>query len=236
MDSYNGYSRKERERRAAHVFAAKRHWRRPRLPAQCAVTLNRHATSTCGGLLAPIHLASPASYPLCIPCHKRLHNRFVNKPRWYAYLEFLSQGLVWPRGIYQTSRPAYGQRREHNWPSLSHLVAQRVDNWWARLTTDESSKTSPAARPRLDIVPPRRRSRKALPKPPAIHRLTPDAGTHPSTQPRTRTYSPSHSAPPCIPGQKRVASCQFHLKELRARQYSAEPIDTERSCSSSSAS
>ena len=37
-------------------------------------------------------------------------------------------------------------------------------------------------------------------------------------------------------GPRVSRSYQFHLKELRARQYSAEPIEPERSCSSSSAS
>ena len=91
----------------------------------------------------PFNWNPPASFPVCDPCHKRLHIRFNRDEMWRAYLKCLRRGWYGREvdGAMLQAVRRDGDRFE--WPSLDHLVPDRggpFAYWWEQLTLDPNSK------------------------------------------------------------------------------------------------
>ena len=144
MDWYNGFSPERREKRGT---------KRARASAPSSIT--EPPCSMCGDptpakvwshaedYSEPYNWAPPASYPLCDPCHKRLHGRFRNPARWRAYHQFLRRGWYGREVTTQLLTRCTSQGASFTWPELPGYRAQGAQGtirWWEGLTLDPRSK------------------------------------------------------------------------------------------------
>jgi hypothetical protein len=154
MNSYNGYSSKERTRK---LRESKRQF--PNHSHPCY----QRPCHMCGDPDADVRPHSedysvtylwvpPAVYALCKPCHSRIHKRFARPSFWKAYKLHLRRGgygsdLKMGRIAREVSRLA--KSIENGTPfELPLLRDRKSTEWWERLSIDPRTLTDPAARPR----------------------------------------------------------------------------------------
>ena len=102
----------------------------------------------------PFNFEPPASYPICEPCHKKLHHRFdAPAGEWELFCRHLEAGgygreFVELRSL--AERRLLYERIESGTPvELAHVRGREPGpNWWRDLTLDTESRLAPWARPR----------------------------------------------------------------------------------------
>ena len=155
---YNGYNWKERE---AKLRALKRRMASGEQPAAVG------PCDLCGDPEVPVEYhdedyslpylwESPALFKLCRNCHRnKLHKRFADPAMWKAYLMHVRRGGyardLKDRAIkkeFDAARVAIAQGDSIELPSLRPYTRQIGEEWFANITMDPASLTSPAGRPR----------------------------------------------------------------------------------------
>ena len=144
MDWYNGFSPEQREKRGTkRVRGLAPSWITQPPCSMCGDPTPAKMWSHAEDYSEPYNWSPPASYPLCDPCHKRLHIRFRNAERWRAYHQFLRRGWYGREvtTVLLTRRTSQGD--SFMWPELPGRRAQafpRTTPWWEELTVDPRSK------------------------------------------------------------------------------------------------
>lgn len=156
MDSYNGYSSRERNRklRALHKeFPAER--KHPYYSGPCHMCGDPASPVAPHGedYSEPYRWERPAVYALCRTCHARLHKRFKTPHAWEAYKRHLRRGgygsdLKLPSVGRELSRLAKALAAGVPFLLEPKRPAPSADAWWEALTIDPGSLTAPWARPR----------------------------------------------------------------------------------------
>lgn len=84
---------------------------------------------------------APYSYPLCDPCHKRLHRRFLAPRRWLSYLAFLRRGYYGREVTADELKTQELSGESFRWPRLTHAPPKKVSStvWWETLCMDPRS-------------------------------------------------------------------------------------------------
>ena len=157
MNPYNGYTGKEREAKLrAHHARVKRGFP-VHPPGLCSICQDPSAPveGHSEDYSLPYLWEPPAEYALCRLCHRdRLHKRFLKPDIWAAHKAHVRRGgyssdVRRPEIVSELAafRKAW---RNGETVALRQLRPRVVppDAWWERLTTDPSSLTSVAARPR----------------------------------------------------------------------------------------
>lgn len=155
-NSYNGYSWQQR----ARIISAHRKLTGRNAPleaAPCAMCgdPDRHPSEWHSeDYSEPYSFRPPQSYPLCKPCHSRLHKRFNAPPgEWELFCLHLDMGGYGSEFATMRSlaeRRALGQQIA----SGSQITLERIrlrepgPCWWRGLTLDPESLAAPWARPR----------------------------------------------------------------------------------------
>lgn len=145
MDWYNGYSPAEREAMGRAGLRGEAHASATSPP--CAVcqdpkptTIQTHAED----YSRPYAWLPPACYPICRPCHSRLHLRFRNPDRWKTYRDFVRGGWY---GREVTSALLSQALRQGVVPACPDFARIRQTTgevyWWDRLTLDPTSLRDP---------------------------------------------------------------------------------------------
>ena len=153
---YNGYSWQQRAKIIpAHKRATGRRDPFPNEPCAMCGDPNRAANEWHSeDYSEPFSFNPPQSYPLCKPCHGRLHKRFnAALGEWALFCLHLDAGGY---GREFTQRFSIGSRRalaqqiaEGTAVKLESLrCVQTADTWWRDLTLDAESLNAPWARPR----------------------------------------------------------------------------------------
>lgn len=153
---YNGYDWRQRARIIpAHVRATGR--RDPFVGAPCSMCCdpNRAAAEWHSeDYSEPYSFEPPASYPVCKPCHGRLHKRF-NAPagEWQLFCRHLDAGGYGREFVQLHSvadrRALCARLVEGEAVALAFIRARRSgDDWWSDLTLDPEALEAPWARPR----------------------------------------------------------------------------------------
>lgn len=157
MNPYNGYTGKEREAklRAQHARVKRGFPAHP--PGPCSICQDPTAPveAHAEDYSLPYLWEPPAEYALCRLCHRdRLHKRFLKPDIWAAHKAHVR------RGGYSSDvrRPEIVRELDafrKAWRNGETLELRQLrprivpaDAWWERLTTDPSSLTSAASRPR----------------------------------------------------------------------------------------
>jgi hypothetical protein len=156
-NSYNGYSWKQRDRIAPSYR---------KLTGKNAPFENGEPCAMCGDpdrppsewhsedYSEPFSFEAPASYPLCKPCHSRLHKRFNAPPgEWELFCLHLEAGGY---GAEFAKLRNLDERRAQcrEIASGSGVTLPRIREkepgpyWWRSLTLDPESLEAPWARPR----------------------------------------------------------------------------------------
>jgi hypothetical protein len=102
----------------------------------------------------PFILGPPATYPICNPCHGRLHKRFNQAHEWHLFLLHVRRG-----GYGREFAKSYSLAQRKAW--LATLKRGEIvdlprirpraltgGEWWQQLTLDPESLVAPWARPR----------------------------------------------------------------------------------------
>ena len=91
----------------------------------------------------PYNWEAPASYPLCDPCHKRLHARFAHNFAWKSYHAFLRRGW-YGREVTSAYLRRFALRGDdYSWPIPRHEPPVRSGSepwWWEVLDCDPDSR------------------------------------------------------------------------------------------------
>jgi hypothetical protein len=159
MNSYNGYTGREREAKLRALHRLELEGTAPTSSAQCmlcgdsdtAVILMPHSED----YSQPFLWTAPAMYWLCRHCHlAKLHMRFLRPNAWRAFLLHVRRGgfasdLKVP-AIRREFRGAMKEFGEGKSPTLSVVREREFDGqpWWEQLTLDPLSLNTPRFRPR----------------------------------------------------------------------------------------
>lgn len=142
MNWYNGFSPTERARRGSKKArsTAPTHILKPPC-SMCGDPNPAKMFSHAEDYSAPYKSDPPDSYPLCDPCHKRLHRRFLAPGRWGSFLAFLRRGY-YGREVTGDELKAHELSGESfDWTRLTHAPPKRVGStlWWEALCMDPRS-------------------------------------------------------------------------------------------------
>jgi hypothetical protein len=157
MDSYNGYSPRERMRKLRALIGAmeddlvKDSYPPCQLCGDPEVACAYHSED----YSEPYRWRPPAMYSVCDACHARLHSRFKRPESWEIFKAHLRRGgyasdTRVPEIAREIARYRAAKRRGES-PRLGLLHKYRrtrSTEWWARLTLDPRAKTMRWARPR----------------------------------------------------------------------------------------
>jgi hypothetical protein len=156
MNSYNGYTPSERQRKqnaANREFPNRSH---PLYKGPCQMCGNPgcpvepHSED----YSMPYEWKNPADYAVCKTCHGRLHKRFNSPHSWTAYKVHIKRGgygadLKDPKIAREVKALALAIEQGREQPVLPALRPfVQTDLWWDRLTVDPASLTEAWARPR----------------------------------------------------------------------------------------
>jgi hypothetical protein len=158
MASYNGYSTQERHRKAQAGKTARKTGEVPAPRGPCSI---------CGDPDVPVEYHSedysqpyrwvpPAMHTVCRHCHRdKLHKRFTNPDLWRAFQAHVRRGgyardLIDPVVAAELKRYRRALRRGEPFVlrTLRPYSHQPGTEWWAGLSLDPETLTSPSARPR----------------------------------------------------------------------------------------
>lgn len=154
--NYNGYSGRQRDRivTAFSTLTGKHAPFEGEPCGMCGDPERTHQGWHSEDYSEPFRFERPASYPVCEPCHKKLHQRFTAAPgEWELFCLHLRAGGF---GREFTKMKSVAERR-----NLSHEIAagsqvafpnirerEPGPYWWDDLTLDPESLLAPWARPR----------------------------------------------------------------------------------------
>jgi hypothetical protein len=154
--SYNGYTGRQRDK----IVTAYRKLTGKHAPFEgepcgmCGDPERPHQGWHSEDYSEPFVFEPPASYPICEPCHKRLHRRFNSLPgEWELFCRHLEAGGYGKEFVELRS---VAERRIlcDRIAAGAHLSLPRIRNsepgpyWWRALTLDPESLHAPWARPR----------------------------------------------------------------------------------------
>jgi hypothetical protein len=157
MDSYNGYSGRERDRKYQEY---------KRLRALGLSVPAVPPCQLCGDPESPVEphsedysmpylWAPPAEYMICRSCHGWIHKRFNRPDDWRDFQAHVRRGGY----AREFSTPTVRKEREAaiaarllghelTWSGLSDRPHRAGLDWWEQLTLMPESLSSPSARPR----------------------------------------------------------------------------------------
>jgi hypothetical protein len=102
----------------------------------------------------PYSFEPPQTYPMCKPCHGRLHKRFNQSPaEWELFIRHIDAGGYGREftALYSVATRAALVARIGAGEFIEIAIIRErivVDRWWHRLTLDSESLVAPWARPR----------------------------------------------------------------------------------------
>jgi hypothetical protein len=141
MNWYNGFSPTERARRGSKKARSTAPTYILQAPcSMCGDPKPAKMFSHAEDYSTPYKWDPPYSYPLCDPCHKRLHRRFLAPGRWVSYLAFLRRGYF-GREVTGDDVKSYELNGESfSWPRLTHAPRKLSSTpWWESLCMDPRS-------------------------------------------------------------------------------------------------
>lgn len=154
---YNGYSWKQRDLilKAYHRGEAGPHFTLEGKPCGLCGDPDRSAGEWHSeDYSQPFTYEPPQTFPLCKPCHLRLHKRF-NQPaeEWELFCRHVDAGGYGREFVAMyplASRRALMQKLVVGEPFEVPIIRERApdDRWWRSLTLDPESLQAPWARPR----------------------------------------------------------------------------------------
>lgn len=138
MDSYNGFSGNERA-------AMDRAIRRGEAPvavtvppcAMCGHPSPAKTQTHAEDYSKPFRWGPPATYQICIPCHRRLHARFKSPDRWASHCAFLRRGWYGREATNDELIQHHSRGAAYEWGSLTHEPPIRSGSsawWWESLS------------------------------------------------------------------------------------------------------
>lgn len=153
---YNGYGPKERGRIVPYYrkLTGKKSPFEGKPCAMCGDPDRSPHEWHCEDYSEPFGFGSPQSYPLCKPCHSRLHKRFKAQPgEWALFCQHLDSGGYGREftELYSADvrRVMCGELLSGRPVDLKVIRARpQTEAWWRDLTLDPESLFAPWARPR----------------------------------------------------------------------------------------
>lgn len=157
MNSYNGYSGRERDRKYQEY---------KRLRALGLTIPELPPCHLCGDpdskvephsedYSEPYLWVPPAEYMICKPCHGRIHKRFNQPVEWADYKAHVRRGGYGKEfaasPIRKERSDAAKARREGSayvWCTIAGRDPRAGHDWWEHLTLMADALNAPAARPR----------------------------------------------------------------------------------------
>ncbi len=139
LNSYNGFSGKEREAKLRAQHARERAGLPSHPPGPCAICSDPDATLEAHDedYSQPYAWEPPAQYAVCHKCHSRLHARFHNPALWEAHKAHVRRGgyasdLTRP----EIEMELKDARRRNALSELKPLRTRTLtgDEWWERFT------------------------------------------------------------------------------------------------------
>jgi hypothetical protein len=143
VNSYNGFSGKEREAKLRAQHNRERMGLASHPPGPCAICGDPDAKLEAHdkNYSQPYAWEPPAQYALCHKCHSRLHTRFHNPGLWEAHKAHVRRGgyssdLARP----EVNTEFESARRRNDLSGLKPLRARRLtgEEWWQSLSTNPS--------------------------------------------------------------------------------------------------
>lgn len=157
LESYNGYTSKERDKKYQEYKRLRGLGLTPPEVGPCQLcgdpTVPVEAHSEDYSL--PYEFGPPAEYMICGSCHYWLHARFGKPAAWMQFKSHLSRGGY----AREFSSPAVSRERAaalsavdngttYQWHAIEGRIPRPTGSWWEHLSVDPQSKTASWARPR----------------------------------------------------------------------------------------
>lgn len=157
MESYNGYSGRERDKKYQE-------WKRlyplgeiPRKVGPCALcgdperTVEPHSED----YALPYRWEPPFEFMVCKPCHGRIHKRFNQPDTWQYFRDHVRRGgyaseFSAPSVMLERKAAADAELRgeAYTWSPIPGRLRRPGTDWWEALTLSPTALTDGRARPR----------------------------------------------------------------------------------------
>ena len=155
MESYNGYTGKEREAKYLEYkrlrALGKSEPTRP--PCQLCGNEDCEVEPHSEDYSQPYKWVPPCDFMVCRSCHLWIHKRFGQPETWSDFKAHVKRGgyatefaVASVKAERKEAATARAQKREYKWKPMVGRTAR--SGWWEYLTLSEESKTSRSARPR----------------------------------------------------------------------------------------